>query len=116
MKAIVTAVMLMLGIAMPIGADASELKPLEAGTFVLGDHTVSIYYTVSGDIYQVVATIAPDAPSGAPLRLVGSLRPGQKQLVSVGAFSTTSAPKTLEIVHQGDLLSATRVTNVAVAN
>jgi hypothetical protein len=117
MKMIVSAGLLMLGTVMPFFANASELKPLEAGTFVLGDHTVSVYYTVSGDTYQVVATIAPGADtSGAPLRFVGSLRPGQKQIVSAGAFGSTSAPQALELVHQGDLLSATRVTQVAISN
>jgi len=116
MRAVASAIVLMLGIAMPFVAEASELQPLEAGTFVLGDHTVSVYYTVSGDTYQVVATIAPGDASGAPLRFVGFLRPGQKQLVSAGAFGANSAPETLELVHQGDLLTADLVTNVAVAN
>jgi hypothetical protein len=106
----------MLGIAMPFVAEASELKPLEAGTFVLGDQTVSVHYTVTGSTFQVVATIAPSDASGAPLRLVGFLRPGQKQLVSAGAFDANSVPETLELVHRGDLLTAERMTNVAVAN
>jgi hypothetical protein len=116
MKASASAILLMLGIAMPFVAQASELKPLEAGTFVLGDHTMSVYYTANGNTFEVVATIAPSDASGAPLRVVGFLRPGQKQLVSAGAFGTNGLPETLELVHQGDLLSAERVTNVAVAN
>jgi hypothetical protein len=117
MKTCLSAMSLVLAIAMPLGAGASELKPLQAGTFVLGAQSVSIYYTVSGDTYEVVATIAPDAGgAGAPVRFVGFLQPGQKALVSAGHFSTTAAPATLELVHQGDRLSATHVTNVAAAN
>ena len=111
----VAAMALALVTIMPFGADALELKPLQAGTFVLGAQSVSIYYTVSGDTYEVVATIAPDGgTSGAPIRLVGFLQPGQKALISTGQFDTTAAPDTLELVHQGNLLSATAVTNVAL--
>jgi hypothetical protein len=117
MKTCLSAMSLALAIAIPFGAAASELKPLEAGTFVLGSQSVSIYYMVSGDTYEVVTTIAPDGgASGAPIRFVGFLQPGQKALVSAGQFDTATAPDTLELVHQGTLLSATHVTNVAVAN
>ena len=117
MKTILSAVSLALATLMPFGAAASELKPLEAGTFALGTQSVSIYYTVSGDTYEVVTTIAPDGgTSGAPIRFVGFLQPGQKALISAGQFGTTVGPDTLELVHQGNLLSATPVTNVVVAN
>jgi hypothetical protein len=113
MKMILSAVSLVLASVMPFGADASELKPLQAGTFVLGTHTVSIYYTATDDTYEVVTTIA-DA-SGAPIRFVGFLQPGQKALVSAGQLGTVAEPEILELVHQGNLLSATQVTNVAIA-
>ena len=111
MKASLSALSLVLATVMPLVAHASELKPLEAGSFVLGTHTVSVYYMRSGDTYEVVTTIAPaaDAP-GAPIRFVGYLPPGQRQIISVGAFGTTMAPETLELVNEGDVLSATRVT------
>ena len=115
MKAILSAAAVVVGTVVAFVADASELEPLQAGTFVLGSHTVSVYYTVSGDTYEVVATIAPDSgTTGAPIRFVVSLPPGQKQLISVGAFGTTIAPETLELVHQGDLLVATRVPEIEV--
>lgn len=117
MKTMLSAMSLALATVMSFAANASELKPLEAGTFVLGSQSVSIYYTANGDTYEVVATIAPDAgASGAPIRFVGFLRPGQKALVSAGHFGSTAEPQTLELVHDGDGLSATKVTNVAVAN
>ena len=90
---------------------------MEAGTFPLNGHTVSVYYVVNGDAFEVVTTIAPGPDAaGAPIRLVGFLPPGQKQVVSIGAFATTSAPETLELVHQDGALSVTPVTDVAVVN
>ncbi len=88
-----SAVAFVLGSVMPFAAGASELKPLQAGTFVLGDQTASVYYTQSGDTFEVVTTIGPTDGSGAPVRLSGFLLPGQKQMVSVGAYgATTAAP------------------------
>jgi hypothetical protein len=117
MKSALSAISIALATTMPLTADASELKPLQAGTFVLGAQSVSVYYVPSGDTYEVVATIAPDAGApGAPIRFVGFLQPGQKALVSAGEFGTTTVPESLELVHQGNLLSATHVTNVATAN
>jgi hypothetical protein len=114
MKAILPAVALTLATVLPFGADATELKPLQAGSFVLGSHAVSIYYTASGDTFEVVTTVAPDAETpGAPFRFVGFLEPGQKALISAGAFGTATSPDTLELVHKGNLLSATHLTTVA---
>jgi hypothetical protein len=116
MKTILSALSLVLA-TMSFGVSAAELTPLQAGTFVLGSHQVSVYYTASGDTYEVVTTIAPDAEtSGAPIRFVGFLEPGQKALISAGAFGTAAAPDTLELVHEGNLLSANRVTTVATAH
>jgi hypothetical protein len=117
MKTFLSAMSLALVTAMPFAADASELQPMEAGTFVLGDQAVSIYYTVSGDTYEVIATIAPDGGgAGAPIRFVGFLEPGQTALISAGHFGSTAEPPTLELVHQGSALSATHLTSVASAN
>jgi hypothetical protein len=98
---------LLLGAAMPFTAASADLASLEAGKFILGTHTASVYYTVDGASYEVVTTIAPsyDAP-GAPARFAASLLPGQKQTVSVGAFGTGAAPAVLEVVRTGDTLSA----------
>ena len=116
MKTILSAASLVLATVMPFGADASELKPLQADTFVLGTHTVSIYYTVADDAYQVVSTIVPGADvQGAPIRFVGFLQPGQKALVSAGQFGTTAEPHALELAHQGNALSANLRMDVATA-
>lgn len=117
MKTILSAVSFALATVMPLGANASDLKPLEGGTYVLGAHTVSVYYVLNGDTYEVVTTVSPDATTpGAPIRFVGFLQPGQRALVSAGQFGTTAAPETLEIVHRGNLLSATQVAEVAVTD
>jgi hypothetical protein len=99
---------LLLGVAMPFTAAAADLAPLEAGTFILGTHTASVYYTVEGTSYNIVTTIAPshNAPGG-PARFATSLLPGQKHTVAVGAFGTGAAPAAvLEVVRTGDTLSA----------
>ena len=116
MRTILAAVSLALAI-MPWRADASELQPLQAGIFVLGGQTASVYYTVSGDTYQVVTTIAPkNAASGVPIRFVGFLQPGQTALISAGEFGTTSVPATLELVHTAGGLSAVQSANVALGD
>jgi hypothetical protein len=102
-------------IAMPSLAGAQDLKPLEGGSFQLGDQAISIYYADTGDNYQVVTTIAPDADgAGAPIRFVGYLRPGQTETVSVGAFGTTGGAEMLELMHTGDSLSVVQKIETAL--
>ena len=74
-----SAVAIVLGSVMPFAAGASELKPLQAGTFVLGDQTASVYYTQSGDTFEVVTTIGPTDGSGAPVRVTGFLLPDRSR-------------------------------------
>jgi hypothetical protein len=92
----------------PFAGAASELKPMQGGTFVLGEQSASIYYTVSGDTFEVVTTIGPADGSGGPVRFVGFLQPGQKQIVSAGTYGTTTPPRELVLTHEGDTLSITR--------
>ena len=97
-----------LGFGLSFAAVATELPPSQAGTFVVGNHVASVYYTEHGGLYEVVTTIAPDSDlRGAPMRFVGSLAMGEKQTISVGAFGTGAAPSMLELVHDGDHLVAT---------
>ena len=100
----------LISLGISLSAAATELTPLEGGTFVVGDHTASVYYTERGGLFEVVATVAPDPDlGGAPMRFVGSLGLGQKQIISVGRFGTTTTPYALELVHDGDRLVATVV-------
>jgi hypothetical protein len=87
------------------GAAASELNPMQGGTFVLGEQSASIYYTVDGDTFEVVTTIGPADGSGGPVRFVGFLRPGEKEIVSAGKYGTTAAPEELVLTHEGDVLT-----------
>ena len=104
---------LLLGAAMPVTAAAADLAPLEAGTFILGTHTASVYYTVNGTSYEVVTTIAPtDGAPGSPTRLIASLLPGQKQTVAIGTFGTAASPIVLEVERAGDALSVVDVLQV----
>jgi hypothetical protein len=56
--------------------------------------------------FSAVATIGPTDGSGGPVRLTGFLLPGQKQMVSVGAYGATTPPQELELVHSGKVLVA----------
>lgn len=104
-------------IAMPSMASAMELKPMQGGSFMLGDHAVSIYYTADDQDYKVVTTIAPDIDTeGAPIRFVGLMQPGQTEVLSVGSFGSTNAPQTLELVHTGDSLSVVQKIQTALAD
>ncbi len=88
-------------------AIAEELAPLQAGTYRLGDHTASVYYVIDKDSYQVVTTVAPNpGVAGGPVRFEGSLALGEKQVVSVGTFDSTAPPVVLEIIRDGDVLTA----------
>jgi hypothetical protein len=89
------------------GAAASELKPMQGGTFVLGEQSASIYYTVDGDTFEVVTTIGPADGSGGPVRFVGFLRAGEKQIISAGKYGSTAPPDELVLTHEGDVLTIT---------
>ncbi|MEM8948569.1 MAG: hypothetical protein AAGA21_15300 [Pseudomonadota bacterium] len=106
-----------LAFAIPSIAGAAELKPMQGGSFTLGDHAVSIYYTADDQHYQVVTTIAPEAgTSGAPIRFVGMMKPGQTEVVSIGSFGSTKAPERLELVHTGESLSVVQKIETALAD
>jgi hypothetical protein len=98
--------------AAALPAQAADLKPLEAGTFALGSHAVSIVYTALDGIYEVTTTIA--GPDG-PVRFVGFLERGQKALISAGEFGTAAPPEVLELVWQEGVLSVLEGTAVATA-
>lgn len=91
---------------LPVSASASDLSPLQAGTFTLRDHTASVYYTVQSESFEVVATIAPAGGDGAPARFVAQLMPGQIATVAVGAFDTSVPLAVLQLTRRGDALEA----------
>ena len=61
---------------------ASELAPMEGFSVKLGDVVGTAYYTVENEGHRVVATVMP-AESASPIRVVATLLPGQKVMLSV---------------------------------
>jgi hypothetical protein len=91
---------------LPLPAGASELAPLQPGTFTLREHTASVYYTVQSESFEVVATIAPAGADGAPARFIAELMPGQTATLAVGAFDPSVPAAVLKLKRQGDELHA----------
>jgi hypothetical protein len=61
---------------------AGELAPMAAGSISLGEVTGSTFYTVEGDSFKVVTTLAA-GEQATPIRFITLLRPGQTAVVSV---------------------------------
>jgi hypothetical protein len=89
--------------AMPslAGAGTEEVRAAEAKHLQLGEFTGVAYYTVQGEGFHVVATLAEEV--GAPVRFEGILLPGQKIVMSVpGAVG--NAARTVAFLRRGDHL------------
>ena len=46
--------------------------------------------------------------SGQPVRFVGFLEPGQKEIVSAGSYGSGTSARDMMLTHDGDQLSITR--------
>jgi len=79
---------------------ASELKPMQGKSIMLGDVSGTAYYTVESDGFRVVATLA-SGETATPVRFVATLLPGQKTVFSVPREPGLSA-LTVEIARVGD--------------
>jgi len=77
-------------------AHADGLRPIEAKSIDLGAVSGVAYYTVERDGFHVVTTLA-QGETGAPIRVVSVLAPGQRVVLS-----TASQSGGLEISRQGD--------------
>ncbi|MET3911396.1 hypothetical protein ABID59_005760 [Bradyrhizobium sp. S3.3.6] len=77
-------------------AHAESLRPIQAKSIDLGDVSGVTYYTIEGDGFHVVTTLA-QGEAGTPIRVVSVLAPGQHVVLS-----TTSRKTGLEISRQGD--------------
>ena len=84
------------GLASLGAAHADGLRPIEAKTIELGEVSGVAYYTVERDGFHVVTTLA-QGETGAPIRVVSVLAPGQRVVLS-----TASQSGGLEISRQGD--------------
>jgi hypothetical protein len=87
-------------------AGASELSPLAGESIHLGAVNGTVYFTEEPDGYQVVTTLAAGEDS-APVRIVVTLQPGQRQIVSVPRGPGESALE-VEISRSGDHLEVSR--------
>jgi hypothetical protein len=103
------------GLVLPTAASAGELAPLQAGTFSLREQIASVYYTVQGESFEVVATIASSDGQNEPVRYVTQLAPGQVATLSVGAFGTGTPATVLKLERSGDMLHAEIVPNEVIA-
>jgi hypothetical protein len=82
-----------------------ELHPIEAKSLRLGDVSGVAYYTVQGQGYRVVVTLA--GQGSTPVRFESTLLPGQKLAMSMPGSAGADA-RTVEFSRQGDhLLVAT---------
>ncbi len=111
----VAVVAVMLASLVPVAGAASELKAMQGGTYVLGDQSASVYFTVSGDTFEVVTTIGPADGSGGPIRLIGYLQPGQKEVVSAGTYGATTPPRELVLTREGDVLTVAQTADKVVS-
>jgi len=77
-------------------AHANDLRPIEAKSIDLGEVSGVAYYTVEGDGFRVVTTLAY-GEAGTPIRVVSVLAPGQKVVLS-----TPNQAGALEISRTGN--------------
>lgn len=81
-------------------AHADSLSPSESRSIHLGDVSGIAYYTVDPDGFRVVATLA-QGETGTPVRVVGTLAPGQRLALSIPNEAGTPA-STVEFRREGD--------------
>jgi hypothetical protein len=86
-------------------AQAAEMQPMQATSISLGKVTGIAYYSVVGEGFEVVATLAA-GEEATPMRFVSTLVDGQKLLVSVPQ-AADEAPIEVEFARFGDSLSVT---------
>jgi len=91
-------------------AQAAEMQPMQATSISLGQVTGVAYYSIVGNGFEVVATLAA-GEEGTPMRFVSTLTEGQKMLVSVPQ-SANQAPIEVEFARLGDRLSVSEAPTI----
>ena len=81
-------------------AHAESLSPIEGASIHLGDTVGVAYYTADQGAFQVVVTLA-QAETGTPVRVIGTLNPGQSLTFST-PHEANALPSTVEIRREGD--------------
>lgn len=90
-------------------AQAEDLRPLQAKSIEFGNTTGIAYYTVSGDGFRVVATLA-NGEAGTPVRLIATLTPGQSVVLSVPQ-AENDASRAVEIRRVNDTVTVSDVSD-----
>jgi hypothetical protein len=85
-------------------SQAAEMQPMQATSISLGKVTGVAYYSVVGESFEIVATLAGE--EGMPMRFVSTLVDGQKMRVSVPQ-AVDQAPIEVVFARFGDSLSVT---------
>ena len=80
-------------------AHAESLSPINGASIHLGDTAGVAYYTVDQDAFQVVVTLA-QGETGTPVRVIGTLNPGQSITFST-PNEVNTLPNAVEIRREG---------------
>ena len=88
-------------------ADAAELRPAQGRNVSLGKLSGVAYYTVDGDRFRVVATLA-EGETGTPVRFETALLAGQSVVLSTPGQAGTT-PVAVEISRQKDQIVVQKV-------
>ena len=85
-------------------ARSEGLREIQAKSLQLGDVSGVAYYTVQGQGYRLVVTLAGE--DSTPVRFESTLLPGQKVTMSMPGSARANA-RTIEFSRQGDHLLVT---------
>jgi hypothetical protein len=100
-KRVILTAILLVAVAVSWAARAEELGQIQAKSLQLGNVSGVAYYTVQGQGYRLVVTLA--GQGNTPVRFESTLLPGQKVAVSMPG-SAKADGRTIEFSRQGDRL------------
>ena len=97
---------------MPLSAGAETLiGPLHGNTLKFAERSVSIYYTVSNDVYEVVSTVGPKTDGSEAddslLRFVARLHDNEQHCIVLGGYGANQHHASLILKRTGDAITAT---------
>jgi hypothetical protein len=96
-----SAAVVLVATTVSMAARGEELRPIQAKSLQLGEINGVAYYTVQGQSYRVVATLA--SRDGTPVRFESTLSPGQRIVISTPGSAGANA-QVVEFLRQGDRL------------
>jgi len=87
-------------------AQAEVLVKGHGKNLELANSNVTVFYTVKGEIYEVVTTLAPDGFDGSyPMRFVSRLSDGESNEVSVGGYGSDRILNIMQVSRTGEDVS-----------